>query len=76
MKKVQVSLSSLKPAVIWKVGATADWIAITDDAVWITATKPDTVQRIDPVTNKVVAKVHLPTEACSGLASGFGSIWT
>jgi len=37
--------------------------------------KPYSVQRIDPTTNKVVAKVRLSGEACSGLAFGFGSIW-
>ncbi|HYL12068.1 MAG TPA: hypothetical protein VEV41_03485 [Terriglobales bacterium] len=39
------------------------------------STKPYSVQRIDPATNKVVAKVGVSGEACSGLASGFGSIW-
>ena len=33
------------------------------------------MQRIDPTTNRIVAAVHVSGEACSGLASGFGSIW-
>ena len=48
---------------------------MTDDAVWVASTKPYSVQRIDPATNKVVAKVSLSGEACSGLAFGFGSVW-
>jgi streptogramin lyase len=33
------------------------------------------VQHIDPITNRIVAKIALPAEACSGLAFGFGSVW-
>ncbi len=75
VKAVQSPFASLKPAASLKVGATADWVAITDRAVWITATKPNSVQRIDPATKKIVAKIRVPAEACSGLAAGFGSIW-
>jgi virginiamycin B lyase len=48
---------------------------VTNDAVWVAGTKPYSVQHIDPDTNRIVAKVALPGEACSGLAFGFGSIW-
>ncbi len=75
IKEVQVSFASLARSATFKVGRTADWVLITDDAVWVASTRPNAVQRIDPVTNKVVAKVRVPGEACSGLAAGFGSIW-
>src|SRR5271169_6558223 len=75
VKEVQVPFSSLKPSATFKIGGTADWVLVTDDSVWITGSKPYSVQRIDPATNKVVAKVRLPGQACSGLASGFGTIW-
>ena len=75
IKEAQVSFASLARSATFKVGRTADWVLITDDAVWVASTKPNAVQRIDPVTNKVVAKVRVPGEACSGLAAGFGSIW-
>jgi virginiamycin B lyase len=65
----------LKPSATLKIGWTADWVLVTDDAVWVAGTKPYSVQHIDPVTNRIVAKVALPGEACSGLAFGFGSIW-
>ena len=48
---------------------------VTDDAVWVAATNPYALRRIDPATNKIVATVPLSGEACSGLAFGFGSIW-
>jgi virginiamycin B lyase len=65
----------LKPSATFKIGGTADWVLVTDDAVWVASTKPYSVQRIDPATNTVVAKVRLSGEACSGLAFGFGSLW-
>ena len=39
------------------------------------STKPYAVHRIDPATNRIVTAVLVSGEACSGLASGFGSIW-
>lgn len=75
VRRVQVPFSSLKASASFKIGKSADWVLVTDDAVWVAGSKPYSVQRIDPSTNTVVAKVTLPGEACSGLASGFGSIW-
>ena len=75
VKEVQVPFASLNAAATIKIGRTADWVLVTDNAVWIASTKPDTVQRIDPTTNKVVSKISLPGEACSGLAFGFASLW-
>jgi virginiamycin B lyase len=75
VKEVQVSFASLEPSAAIKIGGTADWVLMTDDAVWVASTKPYAVQRIDPSTNRIVARVRLPGEACSGLAYGFGSIW-
>jgi virginiamycin B lyase len=75
VKEVQVSFASLKPSASIKIGGTADWVLVTDDAVWVASTKPYAVLRIDPVTNKIVAAIKVSGEVCSGLASGFGSIW-
>ena len=75
VKEVQVPLESLKPSATFKVGGTADWVLLTEDAVWITTTKPYSLKRIDPATNKVIATVRLSGETCSGLEFGFGSIW-
>jgi hypothetical protein len=72
---VQVPFGDLRPAATIKIGGTADWVLISHDAVWVASTNPYAVQRIDPATNKVTAVVRVPGEACSGLASGFGSIW-
>jgi virginiamycin B lyase len=75
IKEVQVPFASIKPTATIKVGGTADWVLVTDNAVWVASTKPYAVLRIDPATNTIVATVKVSGEACSGLASGFGSIW-
>jgi virginiamycin B lyase len=75
VRDVQVPFASLKPSATIKIGRTADWVLITEDAVWVASTKPYVVQRIDPASNRIVATVRVSGEACSGLASGFGSIW-
>lgn len=58
-----------------KVGTTADWVAVTNDAVWVGSTGPFAVHHINPKTNRIVASVELPGEPCAGLAVGFGSLW-
>jgi hypothetical protein len=70
VKEVQVPFASLKPSATIKIGGTADWVLITDDAIWVASTNPYAVHRIDPATNRIVAAVRVPGEACSGLASG------
>ncbi len=68
-------VSELKPIAVVKLGETADWVAISDDAVWVGSTGPFAVHRIDPKKNERVASVTLPGEPCAGLASGFGAVW-
>jgi virginiamycin B lyase len=69
------AFSELEPSSTIQVGKTADWVAITADAVWVGASGPFAVARIDPVTNRRVATVRLPGEPCSDFAVGFGSVW-
>jgi virginiamycin B lyase len=69
------SIAELAPLATIKLGKTADWVAITADAVWVASTGPFAVHRIDPKTNQLVASVNLPGEPCAGLAVGSGSLW-
>jgi virginiamycin B lyase len=75
VKEVQLPFAELKPAATIKIGGSADWVLVTNEAVWVAGTKPYSVQRIDPATNKVVVTIRLPGEACGGLEFGFGSLW-
>jgi hypothetical protein len=53
IKEVQVAFVFLKPEAIFKIGENADgWVQVTDDAVWVTSSKPASVHRIDPKSNK------------------------
>ena len=69
------SIAELTPLATFSVGKTADWVAITADAVGVASTGPFAVHRIDPKTNTRVASVTLPGEPCAGLATGFGGLW-
>src|ERR1700729_3450293 len=69
------SITELKPTAVIRLGKTADWVALTADAVWVGSTGPNAVHRIDPRTNERVATVELAGEPCAGLAGGFGSVW-
>ncbi|HUO80128.1 MAG TPA: PQQ-binding-like beta-propeller repeat protein [Steroidobacteraceae bacterium] len=67
--------AELVPTAVIALGKTADWVAITDEAVWVGTTGPDAVHEIDPRTNARIATVPLPGKPCAGLAAGFGSLW-
>jgi virginiamycin B lyase len=75
IKEVQVPFASLKPEATFKIGENADWVEIADDAVWVASSKPASVHRIDPSTNKEVAVIPMPGDPCAGQVSGFGSLW-
>jgi streptogramin lyase len=68
-------IEELVPAATIHVGKSADWVAVTEDAVWVGSTGPNAVSQIDPRTNMLVATVHVPGEPCAGLAVGHGGLW-
>ncbi len=68
-------ISELPPTAVIQLGKTADWVAITSNAVWVGSTGPDAVHRIDPRSRQRVATIELNGQPCAGLATGFGSVW-
>ena len=68
-------MSELTPIARIHLAKTADWVAITDDAVWVGTTGPDGVARIDPRSNALAAAITLPGAPCAGLVAGFGRLW-
>lgn len=68
-------VADLFPAPTIKLGDKADWVSITDDAVWIGTVGPDAVQKLDPNTGGVTKIVALPGKPLAGLALGFGALW-
>ncbi len=75
IKEVQVSMDTLQPEATLDLGGKPDWLAISEDAVWISNSQLGAVQRIDPQTNDVAEVVEFRVEPCSGLAYAFGSLW-
>ncbi|MBZ5651361.1 MAG: hypothetical protein LAO18_12855 [Acidobacteriia bacterium] len=74
--EVQVPFATLKPEATFKIGENADWVEITDDAVWVASSNPASVHRIDFRSNKEIAVVPMPGDPCAGLVFAFGSLWT
>jgi virginiamycin B lyase len=73
--KARIPIEQLKVSMTLRLGKTADWVAITETAVWVGSTGPNSVHAIDAATNQRVATVLLPGEPCAGLAVGFDSLW-
>ena len=71
---VKVPITALKPDAVFEVPGAPDWIAI-EESVWVSNFPKNTVARLDPKTNKVLAMVPVGNKPCSGLATGFGSLW-
>jgi virginiamycin B lyase len=71
---VQRPMSELSPDAEFPVSGHPDWLAVTEDAVWVTSSSANHVVRLDATTNKPDAVITLE-KPCSGLAVGFGSLW-
>jgi YVTN family beta-propeller protein len=72
---VKRDISTITPIAVFPVEGTPDWQVVTADAVWVANGPKNTVHRMDPKTNTVVATIEVGKKPCSGLASGFGSVW-
>ncbi len=64
-----------KALATFALGGEPDWTEITGDAVWVANGKLHAIHRIDPASNREVARIELPDEPCSGLVFAFGSLW-
>lgn len=67
-------MAELKIEAAIRLGKTADWVAITPDAVWVGSTGPNAVSEVDPATNRVTP-VELPGRPCAGLAADADHLW-
>ncbi|MGB6686940.1 MAG: hypothetical protein WBE76_03770 [Terracidiphilus sp.] len=71
---VQHDIADLAPAATFTVKGHPDWMAVTDDAVWVTSSSANHVVRLNVKDNTPGAIVSV-AKPCSGLALGFGSLW-
>jgi YVTN family beta-propeller protein len=51
-----------------------DWQVSGYRSVWVANAPKESIQRIDPLTNRVIAAIRVD-DPCNGLAVGFGSVW-
>ncbi|WP_271612533.1 hypothetical protein [Bradyrhizobium sp. CCBAU 21362] len=73
---VQRPIASLPIAAKISIPGSPDWIGIGADAVWISNAETDSLARIDPSINAVVKTVPVGRRPCSGIAVGFGAVWS
>ncbi len=73
---VRREMSAITPDAVFPIEGTPDWQVLTEDAVWVANGPKNTVHRLDPKTNTVAAAVAVGKRPCSGLAYGFGSVWS
>jgi len=71
---VKIPITKLKPDAVFSLPGVPDWLAI-DEHVWVSNSPKNTVHRLDPKTNTVLATIEAGVHPCSGLAAGFGSLW-
>jgi virginiamycin B lyase len=70
----RIPIAQLKPDQIYDIPGVPDWIAI-EDHVWVSNYPKNSVTRIDPKANKIVATIAVGKGPCSGLAAAFESLW-
>ena len=75
VKAAQRPFGDISPVATIEVGGRPDWMVLTEDAVWMQNGKSRVIHRINPQTNREVARIECPGEPDSGLAAGFGFIW-
>jgi virginiamycin B lyase len=71
---VQRAIDELPPVATFIVKGHPDWLAVTDDAVWVASSNVDHVVRLDAATNQPGTIITV-REPCSGMATDFGSLW-
>jgi hypothetical protein len=53
-----------------------DWQAQATDAIWVANAAKETIQRIDPKTNRVTDARVTIKQPCAGLVVAFASVWS
>lgn len=76
---VQYPMAKLIPDAEYPIDGNPDWLAAGEDPsgkpmVWTNSRPTDFVFRMDPLTNRTVAKVPVK-KPCSGLAVALGALW-
>jgi len=68
------SMRALQPDAIFNVNGDPDWMAVADDAIWVSISRLNQVLQLKGATNTVGLAVAV-RDPCSGLVAAFGSVW-
>jgi streptogramin lyase len=71
---IQRDIAALPPVATFIVKGHPDWLAVTEDAVWVASSNVNHVVRLDAATNQPGTIITI-AEPCSGMATDFGSLW-
>jgi virginiamycin B lyase len=71
---IQQDIATLPPIATFVVKGHPDWLAVTEDAVWVASSNVNHVVRLDSGTN-LPGTIITVAEPCSGMAVEFGSLW-
>ena len=67
---VQRKMADLRALATFHVAGNPDWMAVTDDAVWVTSSSANHVVRLDATSNKPDAVITLQKPCSSASNSG------
>ena len=73
--RIRFPISALHPLAVFPVPGKPDWLALTDEGVWVANEPKNSVTRLDGRTNTPGATVVVGERPCSGLVVAFGSLW-
>jgi virginiamycin B lyase len=76
LDSVQHPVSDLDILARISIPGSPDWVGIDTQAVWASNNSKNSLARIDPGLNQLLANVAVSRAPCSGLAVGFGSVWS
>jgi virginiamycin B lyase len=71
---VRREMAELKPDATFDVGGDPDWMAVSEDAVWVTISSKNEVKQLRAKDNTVGFTINVE-DPCSGLVAAFGSLW-
>ena len=67
-------MTDLRPDATFALGGDPDWMAVADEAVWVSIASLNRVTQLKAPTNTVGISVAV-ADPCSGLVAAFGSLW-
>jgi len=72
---VSRSMDAIVKEAVFPIAGSPDWSIVTKDSLWVTTGRDSHVVQLDAATNTVGRKLEVK-DPCSGLADGFGSLWS